>query len=107
MGIPVELNNKTVEFLKSLPNIRESNSQRALLLTAGLDTELQDQISFSGPPSQFFPLLIPTLLNYGKLKDGRNALEAVLGSAKGIVGPDRQQTCDDFIQKLPKIVRFW
>ncbi len=78
MGVPVELNNKIVEFLKSLPNIHDSNSQRALLLTAGLDTELQDQIYFSGPPTQFFQLLIPTLLSYGTLQDGRDALEAVL-----------------------------
>ncbi|MCP4370128.1 MAG: hypothetical protein GY797_18745 [Deltaproteobacteria bacterium] len=100
MEVPVELNNKIVEFLKSLPNIHDSNSQRALLLIAGLDTELQDQIYFSGPPAQFFQLLIPTLLSYGKLKDGRNAVEAVLEAAKNSVGQDKKDYCDMLIQDL-------
>jgi hypothetical protein len=100
MGLPVELNNKIVEFLKSLPNIHDSNSQRALLLGAGLDSELQGQIYFSGSPAQFFQLLIPTLLSYGKLKDGRDALEAVLEAAKNSVGQDKKDYCDSLIQEL-------
>lgn len=100
MGLPVELNNKIVEFLKSLPNIHDSNSQRALLLGAGLDSGLHDQIYFSGPPAQFFQLLIPTLLSYGTLKDGRDALEAVLEVAKNSVGQDKQRECDTLIQEL-------
>lgn len=99
MGLPIELNNKIVEFLKSLPNIHDSNSQRVLILSTGIDAELQNQIHFSGPPSQFFQLLLPTLMSYGKLKDGRDALEAVLGAAKSSVGQEKK-ACDDFIQKL-------
>jgi hypothetical protein len=94
------LHKKIVEFLISIPNVHDSNTQRALIYSAGLDTQLQNQINFVGPPAQFFPLLVSILRSYGKLEDGRNALEAVLESAKSYVGQDRRDYCDTLIQEL-------
>ena len=100
MELPAELKNNIVEFLTSLPNIHDSSSQRAFILSAGLDSQLQHQINFSGPPAQSFQLLVSTLISYGKLKDGRDALEAVLEAAKNYVGQDKKDYCDILIQKL-------
>ncbi len=100
---PFALHQKIIEFLTSLPNIHDSNTQRALIYNARLDTQLQNQINFAGPPAQFFQLLVPTLSSYGKLEDGRTALEAVLEAAKQNVGKDKREYCDTLIQELRAI----
>jgi len=78
MELPFELNEKIVEFLESLPNIHNENGRLVFVLTTGLDERLQMGINFSGPIDQFCQLLVHTLVNYGKLQDGRNALESLL-----------------------------
>ena len=100
MGSPIGLNNKIVKFLTSVPNIHNESGRRALILSAELDPQLQNQINFGEPPVQFFPLLIFMLIRYGKLKDGRDALEAVLVAAKNYVGQDKKDYCDTLIQEL-------
>ncbi len=94
------LHQKIVEFLTSLPNFHDGNTQRALIYGAGLDSQLQNQIYFTGPPAQFAQLLVTTLSGYGKLEDGRHALEAVLESAKQSVGQDKRNYCDTLIQEV-------
>jgi hypothetical protein len=64
-----------------------------------LSRELQQQIIF-GEPSHFLQLLVSALIKYGKLKDGRNALEAVLVSAKDYVGRDKRAYCESLLQQL-------
>ncbi len=91
---------KTVEFLASLPNIHDENSQRTLIYSAGLDSQLQQQIGFNLPPMQFFQLLVFMLKSYGTLEDGRDALEAILEAAKNYVGQDKKNYCDRLIQEL-------
>ena len=66
------IDSKIVEFLSSLPNIHDHDSQRALVQSAGLDAQLQRKIDFSGASERFFQLLISTLRSYGKLSDGRD-----------------------------------
>lgn len=100
MEIPFELHNEIVKFLTSLPNIHDRDSQRAFLFSAGLDSPLMDQISIGGSTSQFFQILIPTLVRYGTLRDGRNALVAVLETAKQYIGQDKKVICEELIQKL-------
>lgn len=97
MKLPLELQQKIIAFLKTIPNIYDSNSQRALLYQAGLDATLQNQIIIGRPPAEFIPLLISTLTSYGRLGDGRDALEAVLEAAKGSVGYERQELCNNLI----------
>lgn len=102
MDLPFELNKEIVDFLTSLPNINDSNGQQTLIHRAALDEQLQRQIKFPGSAVQFFDLLVPVLVRYGQLEDGRDALEAVLESAKDFVGLDRKKDCDVLIQELHK-----
>ncbi len=89
-----------VAFMQSLPNIHDSDSQRAFIVHAGVDTELQDQIPFGKPAAQFVPLLVSTLTRYGRLSDGRPALEAVLEAAKNYIGQDKRAYCNTLIQEV-------
>lgn len=100
MDLPVTLYNGIVDFLTSLPNIDDIDTQRVIIYRAGLEQELQTQISFSKPSAQFASLLVATLVGYGILKDGRNALESVLEAAKHFVGSDGKKDCDALIQEL-------
>ena len=58
MEVPVKLHNKIIGFLKSLPNIGDTRGRRAFIYSAGLDSQLSDQIPFDDPPAQFIPLLV-------------------------------------------------
>ncbi len=98
MQAPVELHSKIVEFFTSIPNIHDSDSRRAFVYSVSLDPQLQDLIDFAGPSAQFLQLLVSTLVKYGNLEDGRDALEAVLEAAKKYVGPDKQEYCEVLIQ---------
>jgi len=98
LNISSELNKKIVNFLTSLPGINDRNGQQALINRAGLDKQLQDQIKFPGSTAQFFDLLVPTLVQYGQIEDGRNALESVLEAAKDYVGKNRRAYCDRLIE---------
>ncbi len=98
MQAPVELHSKIVEFFTSIPNIDVSDSRRAFVYSVSLDPQLQDLIDFAGPSAQFLQLLVSTLVKYGNLEDGRDALEAVFEAAKKYVGPDKQEYCDLLIQ---------
>lgn len=100
MRLPVILQNNIIDFLTSLPNIHDSKSQRALIERAVLDPQLQNQIVFSGSSGQFFQLLIPALFSYGTLQDGRNALEAILETAKDYVGQEKKIYCETFIREV-------
>lgn len=100
MKLPLTLQNKIIEFLISLPNLHDSDSQRAMLYWAGMDSQLQAQLPFGTPLVQFIPLLVTTLLNYGKLDNGRYALVAVLDVTKNYVGQDGKAYCESLIQEF-------
>ncbi|MCP5085383.1 MAG: hypothetical protein GY952_01050, partial [Rhodobacteraceae bacterium] len=51
----------------------------------------------------FFELLIPQLVKYGHIEDGRNALEAVLEAAEIFVGQSKKESCESLIQQLRAI----
>ncbi len=89
-----------IEFLIMIPNIHDKNAQRALIYSAGLDPQLQHQIDFATSAAQFVKGLVPTLVNYGQLQDGRHALTAVLEATKNYFGQDRQTYCETLIQKI-------
>lgn len=100
MIIDVDLNNDIVEFLLSLPNVGDINTRQSLLLGAGLDLQLINVISMDGPSRQFIQMLIANLQNYGELRDSRNAIEALLESAKKLVGSNKNKYCQSLIQRL-------
>jgi len=95
-----ELAQQIVQFLGSLPGLEKEDARRAWIYGTGLDAALQQQIQIGGAPLQFFQLLVHTVASYGKLRDGRLAIAAVLDAAKVMVGPDRQKECDLLIQKV-------
>lgn len=97
MHLPVTLQQRIVSFFGSLPNLHDTDSQRAFIYSAGLDRQLQNQISIGKPLAQFALLLVATLVDYGKLVDGRDSLITVLETAKHSVGKDKQHECDILI----------
>lgn len=105
MVLSVELKKKIFNFLTSLPNIHDNDGQKAFIEHAALDEQLQRQIKFPGSAAQFFGLLVPVLVQYGQLKDGRNALVAVLEAAKDRVGRNRRAECDELIQEVRNILK--
>lgn len=100
MKISARLQKEIITFLMSLPNIHDANTQRAFIYKAGLDPELQAQIPFDKPSAQFIPILVKTLLDYGKIHDGREALESLLEEAKYSIGVDRKADCDILLNEL-------
>lgn len=98
--LPVELRKKIIDFLASLPNIHDSQAQQALIYQAGLDFQLYSQIPVGKPIAQFVPGLVAILTQFGKLDDGRNALEAVLETAKKQIGTDRREQCERLLEEL-------
>lgn len=100
MRLPITLQNSIIEFLKSLPNIDDSKNQRAFIYSIGLDTSLQEQIRYADSSAQFVPLLVDTLVRYGKLSDGQYALEAVLHATKNYIGQDKRVLCEHLIHEL-------
>lgn len=103
MDLPVSLHEKIVDFLTSLPQIHNDKTQQALVYSAGLDPQLQKQIVFGGSALQFVQGLVETLYKYKMLKDGRNALEAILEAAKSLVGQDQKEHCEILLQELRKL----
>ncbi len=100
MKLPPELQTQIVDFLISLPIIRDSDGQQAFVDSAGLDSKLYAQISIGKSPNTFIRNLVTTLIRFGQLDDGRNALEAILEAAKNYVGQDRRVYCDTLIEEL-------
>lgn len=100
MELPVELKNKIVEYLTSLPNIEDRNVRRALISRAALDDQLENSINFDvAGTDPFFHLLVRDLSRFGELRDGRDALEAVLKAAKKSVGRNIKPEYDILIQE--------
>jgi len=104
LQLPSRLHKKIVGFLSSLPSVHDNDERKAFLYSAGLDAQLQNQLNFALPPIQFFQLLVPILSKYGTLADGRNALKAVLQSAKSFVGQQKQEYCDILIQEFDAVL---
>lgn len=100
MELSVKLQNQIIEFLRSLPNLGDVKARQAFIFDAGLDPELKDQIPVDEPPAQFIPLLLSILRAYGQLNDERDALEAVLETAKNYIGQDKRKYCESLIRKV-------
>jgi hypothetical protein len=99
-NVSVALRRELMDFFTAIPQIAAPGTAHAIIENAGLDAQLRNMIYFSGPPAQFFTLLLTTLIQYGRLEDGRHALIAVLESAKDFAGPDQRASCDKLIHTL-------
>lgn len=98
--VPVALQKRIIGFLLTLPNLSDSFAQQAFLNSAGLDPQLHQRIHVAASPSQFFHLLVPLLIQYGTLEDGRHALQAILEAAKAYIGKEGQAQCDQLLREL-------
>ncbi|GAK50703.1 hypothetical protein U14_01936 [Candidatus Moduliflexus flocculans] len=107
MKLPGKLQKEIIDLLLSLPNIQDSDGQKAFISRAAIESKLENQLPFGKPASDFVPLLVRVALKYEKSDDGRYPLEAILQTAKEYVGIDKQQHYDNLIQRLysnPKTV---
>ncbi|MCP4395993.1 MAG: TIR domain-containing protein [bacterium] len=100
MSLSRTLQNKIIDFLVSLSVLDGSEGQQAFIYHVGVDQQLHIQIQFGKSRAQFVPLLVSSLTEYGKLEDGRDAIEAVLETAKTYVGQEHQTHCDVLLKEL-------
>ena len=84
--LPYLLRKKIVDFLMTVPSLHDGDSQRALIVYAGIDLQLQAQIPIGYPPRQFVPLFISVANKYGKLDDGRDPIESILEAKVKLAG---------------------
>jgi hypothetical protein len=103
MDQAISIRQDIAEFLESALTLHNETSRQALIYQAGLDKNLQNQIDFAGSTNQFIQMLIPILINYGKLTDGRDAIVAVLEAIKKNVGTERRETCETLIAEWNKL----
>jgi len=99
-SLPSALQQQMIAFLKRLPNLHDPAGQRALVYSAGLDKNIQDQLQFGLPAAQFVPMLVTLLSGHGRLADGRLALAALLETAKQAVGKDARDECDRLLKAI-------
>ncbi len=74
-------------------NIEHVAGRKAFLFQAGL-AELHGKIAFEGAVGEFCRNLVRQCMHHGTMDDGRDAMTALLETAKTQVGQDRQQACD-------------
>lgn len=102
MALIQTIRKELVDFLKSVPLMQTENGRRSLLLSAGLDAIL-DNLSLTGSPQEFTPLLIEHLDTFGTLPDQRRALICFLEEVAAGLGRDRQETIRGFCEQLDRL----
>jgi len=80
--------------------MHDQTSQRVLLLSAGIDHSLIQQIPLGIPPLQFAHVVVDTLLQRGTLEDAHHAIESILQATKQYLGYDGRSRCETIIQAL-------
>jgi len=97
---PPSLIRDTAEFLVKVPGLEtERGRQVFVLLAFGADSHLVDQIRCEGTPFESCTLMIGTCNRYGALADGRQAVVALLETARSKVGVDRAEEASRLIER--------
>ena len=94
-----ELRKNIVNFLISLSLLETERGRQAFMCAAGIEEEIGRSLNISDESFIFCNLLVTRLMEYGTLRDGRDALIAVLGEAKEHVGKNQQEKLDKFIEE--------
>lgn len=82
-----------VSILK--PALGNTHQAREAFLTLALSgTRVLDRIEYSGPNSVFLPNLINTLIDYGEIEKGKEAIWVVLEAVRENMGVDYQERID-------------
>ena len=100
MPITHALRMAIIDCLKTFPNIEDLRGRRALVAKAGLDAPLAKQISYGGPLHEFCALLVAELEEYGRLKNGRYALQAVIEAVRARADPAERRECELILKDL-------
>ncbi len=100
MRLSGKLQNEIIELLSALPNMHDSDGQQTFIVQTALDPNLEALIQVGKPPKQFFSLLVPVLVKYGKLDNGKYAIESALEAAKTYTGQDGKTKCEKLINKI-------
>ena len=96
----MSLTNDIAQFFATLPHINEHlNTRKALIYRMNPDDELVRRIEFAGDTRSFCRKLTRVLTTYGKLQDGRDALDAVLEALEGNIDQEKQAECDRLRQR--------
>ncbi len=98
--LPFVLSQRIMALLSSIPTLYDSPGQQSFVNKICLDSGLRKLINFGVPCDQFVSDLVSKTYSYGTLHDGRNALEAVMETAKGYVGQEGHAECSRIIQEL-------
>lgn len=70
-----------------------------VIMHAQFSPQLNSLLVIDGSPAMFIPTLIDTVIAYGNLDDGRNALEQLLEAAKTFMQAPHQAECDQLLQE--------
>ena len=96
----MSLTNDIAQFFATLPHINEHlNTRKVLIYRMNPDDELVRRIEFTGETRSFCRKLTRTLITYGTMKDGRDALDAVLEALEGNIDQEKQAECDRLRQR--------
>lgn len=100
MPITHALRMAIIDCLRTFPNVEDLQGRRALIAQAGLDAPLAEQISYGGPLHEFCTLLVAELEQYGRLKNGRHALQAIVEAVCTRGDPAGRRACDLILKDL-------
>ncbi len=95
MNLDREDRQQLITLLQHLPELGREQDRRTILESAGLK-QLASNIDLSGSPSMAVSRIVGDLSEYGRFKDGNQALELFLKTIKDLVGFEQQE----FLQRL-------
>ncbi len=87
-----------LDILTHLPVLTNEKGREAVFISACLE-DLRPHVDLSGPSSVAIPLVINTLISYGRLNYEHEALGRFLNTIKDYVGVDVQEFLDSIITK--------
>jgi len=93
-----DLFNDIVQALS--PYMGDVNSRQTLMQSALFGSPVLDKINWTGPAQTFTVHLVQTLMQYGEVEPGKQAIVVVLDTLKGQVGSNHQATINTLITRL-------
>ncbi|MBN2267361.1 MAG: hypothetical protein JW725_03420 [Candidatus Babeliaceae bacterium] len=102
MNLSERLHQELIEFFKSLPNLGDTEGQKAFIYHCGFESQLQNLIPTGLPSAKFVPVFVSTLINYGRIDNGQYAIEVALRTSKNYVGRDKRLYCETLLQDFQR-----
>ncbi len=102
MNLDPEDRKQLITLLQDLPELGTEQDRREMLESAGLK-QLASNIDLSGAPFMAVSRIVSYLSNYGRLKEGNEALELFLNTIKGLIGVEQQEFLQRLLGKYPML----